>query len=62
MAPTLRRMTAVLARFAADRSGATAIEYALVAAGVAGAIVVAVYALGEGVQNNLYSKIDGAMK
>ncbi len=62
MAATLRRMTDHVARFAADRSGATAIEYALIAAGVAGAVVVAVYSLGDGIKTNLYGKIDTAMK
>ncbi|MBX9989403.1 MAG: Flp family type IVb pilin [Phreatobacter oligotrophus] len=47
-------------RFASDRSGATAIEYALVASGIAGVIILIVYALGDSVQNNLYAKIASA--
>ncbi len=35
-----------LARFCADESGATAIEYAMIASGIAVAIVAAVYTLG----------------
>jgi pilus assembly protein Flp/PilA len=36
----------VLAKFLADESGATAIEYALIAAGIALAIITAVNSLG----------------
>jgi pilus assembly protein Flp/PilA len=39
-------MRTSFARFAKDDSGATAIEYALIAAGIAVAIIVAVNALG----------------
>jgi pilus assembly protein Flp/PilA len=39
-------MKNLLARFAKDESGATAIEYALIAAGIAVAIVTAVNSLG----------------
>jgi pilus assembly protein Flp/PilA len=35
-----------LRRFLADESGATAIEYALIASGVAGAIIITVQTLG----------------
>ncbi|PTM51767.1 Flp family type IVb pilin [Phreatobacter oligotrophus] len=60
MARTLRRMTEQARRFASDRSGATAIEYALVASGIAGVIILIVYALGDSVQNNLYARIASA--
>jgi pilus assembly protein Flp/PilA len=36
-----------LSRFLRDDSGATAIEYALIAAGVAGAIIIAVSTVGD---------------
>ena len=39
-------MTNLFARFVKDESGATAIEYALIACGVAGAIVAIVTTLG----------------
>jgi pilus assembly protein Flp/PilA len=39
-------MKNLLARFAKDESGATAIEYALIAAGIGLAIITAVNALG----------------
>lgn len=39
-------MTNLIARFVKDESGATAIEYALIAAGIALAIIAAVQGLG----------------
>jgi pilus assembly protein Flp/PilA len=51
-----------LRRFAADTRGATAIEYAIIAAGVGAAIAATVYNLGTTVQTTLYNKIDGAIK
>ena len=42
-------MRALLVRFITDQSGATAIEYALIASGIAGAIVLAVELLGQAV-------------
>ena len=39
-------MRRLIARFLSDRSGATAIEYCLIASGIALAIVVAVQAIG----------------
>jgi pilus assembly protein Flp/PilA len=39
-------MTSLLFRFARDRSGATAIEYGLIAAGIAAVVITAVYNLG----------------
>lgn len=43
---TLSTLRLHFARFCADQSGATAIEYAMIAAGVGAAIVASVYALG----------------
>lgn len=40
----------VIRRFVADESGATAIEYSLIAAGVAGAIIAVVTTLGGNVK------------
>ena len=44
-------------RFASDENAATAIEYALIAAGVGVAISSAVWTLGSEVKQNLYDKI-----
>ena len=47
----------VAGRFLADERGATAIEYALIASGIAAAIVSIVFGVGTSVMNNLYNKI-----
>jgi pilus assembly protein Flp/PilA len=57
--PNLRT---VLNRFLADDSGATAIEYAMIASGVSVAIVGAVWNLGTAIQTTLYDKIAAALK
>lgn len=49
-------------RFAIDSRAATAIEYAIIAAGVSLAIIPAVYILGSAVQTVLYDKITAVMK
>jgi pilus assembly protein Flp/PilA len=49
-------------RFMRDESGATAIEYAMIASGVAVAIASTVMALGSGVKNNLYGNVATALK
>ncbi|HZL41065.1 MAG TPA: Flp family type IVb pilin [Pseudolabrys sp.] len=46
--------------FLRDDSGATAIEYALIASGIAGAIIVVVITLGTSVQN-MYSSVSTAL-
>ncbi|MDR6284458.1 pilus assembly protein Flp/PilA [Methylopila jiangsuensis] len=46
-----------LARFARDDSGATAIEYAMIAVGIAVAIAVTVYQLGDVVLSKYYGRI-----
>jgi pilus assembly protein Flp/PilA len=48
-------------RFLADERGATAIEYALIASGIAAAIVSIVFGVGTSIMNNLYNKIAAAM-
>jgi pilus assembly protein Flp/PilA len=55
-------IVASVARFMRDESGATAIEYALVASGIAVAIASTVVTLGSAVKNNLYGNIAQAMK
>jgi len=57
-ASNLRR---TLKRFAADSSGATAIEYGLIAAGVGAAIAGTVYNLGTVIETTLYGKILNAI-
>jgi pilus assembly protein Flp/PilA len=48
-------MKNLLARFVKDESGATAIEYALIAAGIGVAIIAAVNALGTSISNKFTS-------
>ena len=54
-------MTRALTDFLRDRSAATSIEYAMIAAGIAVAIVVAVTSLGSSVIGS-YQSVDTAMK
>ena len=49
-------------RFMRDESGATAIEYAMIASGVAVAIASTVMSLGSAVKNNLYNNVATALK
>jgi pilus assembly protein Flp/PilA len=58
---TLSTLRSQLSRMWADQRGATAIEYAMIAAGVAGAILATVYGLGSGIQDNFYNKITDAV-
>jgi pilus assembly protein Flp/PilA len=55
------QMKNLLARFAKDESGATAIEYALIAAGIALAIIVSVNSLGT-VLSNKFGAISTSLK
>ena len=48
---------ALVDRFISDEAGATAIEYALIASGVAAAIAAVVFGLGSDVKSTLYDKI-----
>jgi len=41
-------------RFLSDERGATAIEYALIASGIAAAIIAIVFGVGNTITNNLY--------
>ena len=50
-------MITVCSRFLRDESGATAIEYGIMAAGIALTILAAVNALGSGVKTMLFDKI-----
>lgn len=57
MSDICNRVTARLRGFVDDRRGATAIEYALMASGIAVAIMSTVWSLGSSVKTNLYDKI-----
>jgi pilus assembly protein Flp/PilA len=48
-------------RFHADESGATAIEYALIAAGIGATIAATVYNMGTQIKTALWDKIGNAM-
>jgi pilus assembly protein Flp/PilA len=48
---------ALIARFAAEERGATAIEYAILAAGIGGTVATIVYSVGSSVKANLYDRI-----
>jgi Flp pilus assembly pilin Flp len=45
-----------------DESAATAIEYAMIAAGIGTAIAATVFSLGSSVRDNLYQKISDAFQ
>ena len=54
-------MSKSLKAFASDQSGATAIEYGLIAAGISIAIIVAVNGLGTKL-NNKFTSINNSLK
>jgi pilus assembly protein Flp/PilA len=51
----------IFAKFLADESGATAIEYGLIAAGISIAIIVAVNGLGSNL-NNVFNSVNTSLK
>jgi pilus assembly protein Flp/PilA len=51
----------LLARFAKDQSGATAIEYGLIAAGISIAIIVAVNGLGTTL-NSVFTSVNSQLR
>jgi pilus assembly protein Flp/PilA len=51
----------IFSKFLADQSGATAIEYALIAAGIALAIIAMVQGIGSGL-NTKFSTINSSLK
>jgi pilus assembly protein Flp/PilA len=57
----VRSLGKLVRRFRADESGATAIEYALIAAGISVAIVTTVYNLGSQIKTALWDKVGNAM-
>ena len=56
-----RKLSATLTRFWRDERGATAIEYAMIASGVAVAIAATVTSLGSGVKG-LFTNVSTALK
>lgn len=54
-------MQRILSKFFSDQSGATAIEYGLIAAGIALAIIAAVNGLGSTLNTN-FSSINSSLK
>jgi pilus assembly protein Flp/PilA len=52
----------LLTRFAADTQGATAIEYAMIAAGVGATIAGVVYNLGSHIEETFYDKLSNVIK
>jgi pilus assembly protein Flp/PilA len=52
-------MLTTLRSFAANRNGATAIEYSLIAAGIAGVIIAVVFSLGTSVAQMWTIVLDG---
>jgi pilus assembly protein Flp/PilA len=57
----VRSFSKLVRRFRADESGTTAIEYALIAAGIAVAIVTTVQSLGSQIKTALWDKVGNAM-
>jgi pilus assembly protein Flp/PilA len=53
----LPTLASTLRRFAACESGATAIEYAMIAAGVGAALASTITAMGSSVRTSLYDKL-----
>jgi pilus assembly protein Flp/PilA len=54
-------MKTIFSRFVKDESGATAIEYGLIAAGISVAIIAVVQGLGTKL-NTTFSSVSGALK
>jgi pilus assembly protein Flp/PilA len=54
-------MKSLVTRFAKDESGATAIEYGLIAAGISVAIITVVQGLGTKL-NSTFTSVSGALK
>ena len=57
MDPIISALTAGVRRFGRGASGATSIEYAMIASGISVAILTAVTTLGGNVQTTLYNKL-----
>jgi pilus assembly protein Flp/PilA len=62
LSPRPSRWPLDLRRFAADESGATAVEYGLLAALIALTIFAAISSVGQGIKNTLYGQIVTALQ
>ncbi|PZQ11284.1 MAG: hypothetical protein DI565_18495 [Ancylobacter novellus] len=51
-----------LLRFVRDERGATAIEYAIIAVGVACAVAATIYGVGTSLKTNFYEPVENATK
>jgi pilus assembly protein Flp/PilA len=51
-----------IGRFFADERGTTAIEYGLIASGIAAAIISIVFGVGNTVTNSLYDKVNAGLR
>ena len=49
-------------RFLGDERGATAIEYALIASGIAATIISIVFGVGNTIVNNLYNQVSAGLR
>ena len=61
MATLMSRTADLCGRFRRDERGSTAVEYTLIAAGIAGAIIIAVMTLGTSVKTKLYDGLGSAL-
>lgn len=61
-ATAMRNIRKAFARFRRDDRGATAIEYAMIAVGIAVAVVATVNATGQSLNTNFYGKVHEAVK
>ena len=57
----LRSFSQLAVRFRANESGATAIEYALIAAGIGATIAATVFNMGTQIKTALWDKVGNAM-
>ena len=57
----VRSFGRLMRRFRADERGATAIEYALIAAGIGATIAATVYNLGTTIKSTLWDKVGNAV-
>jgi Flp pilus assembly pilin Flp len=61
-AANISKLRFMLTRFAGDERAATAIEYAMIAAGVGATIAATIWNLGSKIEETLYDKINNAIQ
>ena len=57
----VRSFSRLVRRFRADERGATAIEYALIAAGIGATVAATIYNLGTTIKSTLWDKVGNAV-